>query len=289
MLKKILVPLDGSSLSESVFPWLRYLLAHISEKPDVLLVRTYEPPSMVYLLPELAVPTSHAFNEEALGEAVLAYLVEKADELAELKVDYQLLVGDAAAEILAKAEEADLVLMASHGRGGLGRWLLGSVANKVARGATIPVMIVGAKAQESEFSEITLKNILVPVDGSEVAERAFRKACGLAAIFGSKVLLYQGVSQVELKDQVALEANRAGMVFATSYLKGLAASVDGLQVEWKVKECFGHTGIVTQALEVDADLIVMGSHGRGGFVRWMLGSESERVLHAADCPVMLVH
>lgn len=289
MFKKILVPLDGSSLSESVFPWLRSMLAQTSEKPEILLVRSYEPPSMVYLLPELAIPTSHAFDDEGLGEAILAYLKQKSEELFDLKVTYQLLVGDPASEILAQAEEADLILMASHGRGGLGRWLLGSVATKVARGATVPVMVVGAKAQDTETAEISLRKILVPVDGSEVAERAFRKACDMAEMLGAKIYLYQGVSQVESKDQVALEANRAGMVFATSYLEGLAASVQGLEIEGQVKECFGRTGIVAYAEEVEADLIVMGSHGRGGFVRWMLGSESERVLHAADCPVMLVH
>lgn len=286
--KKILVPLDGSPLSESVLTWLPGL-AKGADEIEVLLVRAFEPPALLYLLPELSIPTTHALQDEHLGAATLEYLEGVADGLKGYQATPMVLIGEPASEILRVGQECDLILMASHGRGGLGRWLMGSVATKVARGATKPILVVSGRALDSEAGHRDIQRILVPLDGSEVAERAFRTACQWARRLGAKIRLYQAVPEVQLADPLAVESNKASLVFAQSYLQSLADSETGLEIDCVFRQTRGRTGIVAMADEWQADLILMGSHGKSGFQQWMLGSESERVLHEAHCPVMLVH
>jgi nucleotide-binding universal stress UspA family protein len=290
MSNRILVPLDGSPLSERVFPWLRFLATKLEPQAEVKLLRTFEPPSTVYLLPELSIPTTNALSDEYLGGLILEYLQACTEKLEGLKVHSEMTIGEPALEILAHSEEADMVLMASHGRGGLGRWLMGSVANKVIRGATVPIMVVGGKVLDSDaHPRGVIERIVVPVDGSEAAERAFATACDLARQLGAQLDLYCGVSQVEIQHQLTLETNRSGVVHFQNYLANLAESVEDLQIECTVAETYGNTGIVEFAEKLQADLVVMGSHGKGGLQRWLVGSETEKTLQAASCPVLVTH
>lgn len=289
MLNRILAPLDGSDISEIVFPWLKLLAEKGGEDTEILLLRAFEPPSRVYLLPDLSLPTSNAVSDEFFAGKILKYLEEQELKFPELNVSSHMVIGDPASEILSRTEEHDLIVMASHGRGGIGRWLLGSVTTKVARGADIPLLVVGAHSAEGESRRARINKILVPVDGSEAAERAFHTACTWAERFGAKLFLYQGVSEVELTNQVGLERNKQGMTFAKSYLKNLAASVESQEVDWEVRETYGRVGIAAYAEEVDADLIIMGSHGKGGLQRWLIGSQTERTLQKAPCPVLITH
>jgi nucleotide-binding universal stress UspA family protein len=289
MFDRILVPLDGSELSETVLPWVRLLAATLKPAPSFLLVRSYEPPSNVYLLPELSIPTSHALSDEYLGETILEYLDSVKEKLEGLELDSKMLIGDSASEILEQSQNSDLVLMASHGRGGLGKWLLGSVATKVARGIQVPLMVVGSKVPAPR-KNIHVRSILCPVDGSEASERAFELAGKLASALDSKLHVYRGVSQVELRDALALKTNQEGVAIAMDWVENLARSAPAdVEVEFKVVETYGRTGIDNYADAIEADLICLGSHGKGGFERWMLGSETEKILQTAKCPVVVTH
>jgi len=290
MIRKILVPLDGSELSEGVFPWLRFLAQNLGPEVEVKLIRSFEPPSTVYLLPELAVPTTNAFSDDYLGGLILEYLNRKVEELDGLEVSCHMCLGEAASQILEYSEESDLVLMASHGRGGLGKWLLGSVATKVARGATTPVMVVGGKVLERQRKMIhELNKILVPLDGSKAGERALQAGVEMAGVFDAELILYTGVSQVELQHQFALETNRAGLNNAETYLSSLVDGLEGVRASFHAQETYGSTGIAEFAEKTEAGLIVMGSHGRSGLERWLLGSETEKTLQEAHCPVLVTH
>lgn len=284
----ILVPLDGSHLSERVFDLLRLLAKSV---PDihVELVRCFEPPSTVYLVPELAVPTTHGLLDNQLGEMVVEYLRQKEEQLSDLSVSTRMLVGDPPTEILEASKDADLILMASHGRGGLGRWLLGGVATKVTRGSTVPVFVMRGRALDAETTECKLERIVVPMDGSPASERALVTAGKLARKVGAQVLIYQGVLQVPMVHQEVVEANHKEMLHAQEYLRQQADSLEGVEVTATVREAHTRTGIIRFADEQKADLIIMGSHGKTGMVRWMTGSETERVLHEAHCSVMVTH
>ena len=146
---RILVPLDGSELSERVFAWARLFKSAMPEA-ELELLRCFEPPASIYLIPELAVPATAMFSEGDLNTAINEYLKQKAQELGVVGTTTSVVVADPSTEILRRSEGANLVLMASHGRGGLGRWLMGSVATKVTRGTTVPVLVISAKCMAGD-------------------------------------------------------------------------------------------------------------------------------------------
>lgn len=286
---RILIPLDGSELSERVFPWARLFKAAMPEV-EIELLRCFEPPGSIYLIPELAVPATTMYSEGDLSSAMSDYLKQKVDELGIEGTVTTVAVADPASEILERGESANMILMASHGRGGLGRWLLGSVATKVARGTTVPVLVVSGKCMAADAEHPPkMEKIMVAYDASPAAERAVYRAGSLARGFGAVLHVYKGVSQVAMHHQVVAEANKANLVRATESTQALAKSLQGVKTQVEVREVTVSTGIVEYADEVSADLIVIGSHGKGGLARWMIGSETEQVLHEAHCPVLVTH
>lgn len=286
---RVLIPLDGSELSERVFPWARLLQSAMPEV-QVELLRCFEPPSSIYLIPELAVPATAMFGEGDLSAAMQEYLKDKVAELALADTVTSVAMANASTEILERSETANMVLMASHGRGGLGRWLMGSVATKVTRGATVPVLVVSGKCMSVDAEHPPkMSTIMVAYDASEAAERAVYKAASLARGFGATLHIYKGVTQVAMHHQVVQDANKADLVRATEGVRRLAKTLEGVKTVVEVREVSVSTRIVEYADEVKADLIVIGSHGKSGLTRWMIGSETEHVLQEAHCPVLVTH
>jgi nucleotide-binding universal stress UspA family protein len=286
---RVLVPLDGSKLCERVFPYVRLFHAVM---PDlrVELLRCYEPPSMIYMIPELAVPATAMFTEGDLSSAITDYLQARAGELGLPEVETHVAMAEAGSEILERSETSNMVVMASHGRGGLGRWLMGSVTTKVTRGATVPVLVVSAKCIASDAEHPPkMARILVAFDGSPAAERAAYKGASLARGFGASLHLYHGVVQVAMHNSAVAEANRQELQRATEEMRAVAAKLEGLEVQVEVREVHASTGIVEYADEIASDLVIIGSHGKKGLARWMIGSVTEQVLHEAHCPVLVTH
>lgn len=286
---RVIVPLDGSELSERVLPWAR-LWGRAYPELEVELLRCFEPPSSLYLIPELAVPATTVFDEGNLRRAMHDYLEQKAERLGLSGTLTEVAMADPASEILQRAEQAQLIMMASHGRGGLGRWLLGSVATKVTRGSTSPVLVVSAKCWvESEGETPAMETLLVAYDGSPAAERAVETAADLARRWKATLHIYQGVTQVAMAHQLVIEANRAELLRTGQQLQAMASALEGLTVYAEVREASVSTGIVEYAEEIGAHLVVIGSHGKSGLERWMIGSETEHVLQQAPCPVLVTH
>lgn len=286
---RILVPLDGSELSERVFPFLRLFQAAMPSV-EVELLRCFEPPSTMYLIPELAVPATSVYSEGDLHAAMEEYLQQKTEELGLTGVSRKVVMADAPSEILERSEKANMVMMASHGRGGLGRWLMGSVATKVTRGATVPVMVIGGQCMETDAAHpAKVERIVTAFDGSPAAERAAFKAASLARGFGAELHIYHGVVQVAMPNPTVAEANREELARCRLAAQELAAKLEGVRCQVEVHDVAVSTGIVEYADKVQADLLVMGSHGNTGLARWMIGSETEHVLQYAHCPVLVTH
>lgn len=140
------------------------------------------------------------------------------------------------------------------------------------------------------------RRLLVPLDGSALAEKALAHAQELARLFGSELILLRVVvSPYTLvapdlilagadPDLPALRAN------AEAYLRSVASRLEGQGVTVRTVVCDGPVAetILDQAQAQDADLIVMSTHGRSGVRRWVYGSVAERVLQGAACPVLLI-
>jgi nucleotide-binding universal stress UspA family protein len=220
-----------------------------------------------------------------------------------MEVEYRLAEGEVVSEIVHAAEEAecDLVVMATHGRTGLARALLGSVAEEVLRLAPCPVLTVktapqpgGAAAPEGAApgtgrEQRAIHAILYPTDMSANAARAFPLACALARDHGARLLVLH-VYPPPLAHGEVMERPQ-GKGFQEQLWKTLheiQSSDPKVCLEYLLAEGTPEDKILAAAAQNNCDLIVMGTHGRTGLRRLVLGSVAEQVVRHATCPVITV-
>jgi nucleotide-binding universal stress UspA family protein len=199
---------------------------------------------------------------------------------------------------VAAAQNDTVIAMATHGRSGLRRWLLGSVAEKVLHGADKDVMLTRATEQiEKKSAAAPLQRIVVPLDGSELAEKALPCAVELAKKMNLEVILLR----VYLMPGVAYPTgghapdwkllDHEARQRASEYLQGKMRQLrnEGLErVSFKVLEGSAAEKIIDVARENPDSLIAMSTHGASGVGRWLLGSITERVIRHSDAPVLVV-
>jgi nucleotide-binding universal stress UspA family protein len=280
--KRILVPLDGSELAERALPFARSL-AHLVGG-NLILARVADGRR----------PFGDPVEAQIEAEAYLERLADgrQAGCVAERSLPY----GDPATEIarLAGERSVDLIVMSTHGRDGLGRALRGSVADTLVRTTQLPLLLVRAGLPLARW-EHGLRRILVPLDGSELAEAALPRVAALARASGARVTLLQvvGPPAPELRPSEVAglpEDDEALAERARRYLAGAAArlSEQGVGVETEVAFGWPAERIGAAAAEGHADLIAMSTHARGGLDRLIVGSVADQVLRRAEVPVLLV-
>jgi len=214
-----------------------------------------------------------------------------------VKMEHEVLRDVAAAPALidyAETHDVDLIVMGTHGRRGLRRMLLGSVAEEVVRWAPCPVLTV--RSEEQVDGE--LKSILVPVDFSASSQAAVRQAFRLARLFGARLdVLHVGetvpVPNFYDTGGVAYEFGSSFAEEAINELHGFAADAfpeePGEKVEVQAHVGVGHSPnvIAKEAERLGSDLIVMGTRGLSGLKHLLIGSVAERVLRLARVPVLI--
>jgi nucleotide-binding universal stress UspA family protein len=302
MFRTILVPLDGSPLAERAVPYAEVLARPAGGR--LILVRAV--PYLARPTGTDSFPTLDAARVAAAHEA-RAYLDGHAARLAGRGIAAEVAVpceGEVEG-ILAEVGRhgADLIVMATHGRGGLGRWVYGSVAEGVLARAPIPAVVVRAWLPEGGAARLgEHPRILVPLDGSAEAEEALHVAVALAGGLVGTVTLVRAVARPDLvlaPDAILgallreeLAAERAA---AEGYLRELAGRLAraGQTVDTVVR--VGQPGMhmaaeVIQAVgrECGAALVVMASHRRAGLERRLLGSVADATLRHGTLPVILV-
>lgn len=184
---------------------------------------------------------------------------------------------DPARGIVAAAEElkADLIVMGRRGTRGLARMMVGDATAKVIGWATCPVLVAPRAARLWE------KRVLLATDGSPCSEAATGAAGQLARHSGLPVSVVSVVTSSH-SDARRVEAQRA-VDAAMQRLKNLGLEADGQVIEGRPDEA-----IASAAEASGADLIVVGSHGRSGLAKILLGSVTERLIGQAGCPVLVV-
>lgn len=183
----------------------------------------------------------------------------------------------------------DAIVMGTRGRRGVGRLLLGSVTESVVRDATVPVLVVrGASEVKRRYP---FETILVPTDGSVHAEVALERALAIARHDDATVhvLSVVDVTPAAIDDRNDLRLERLEN-YARDVVDDAIAAAEKSSVDTVSTVQYGSIDkqIRTYADEIDADLIVMGTHGRSGLDRLLLGSATERVLRTAKTPVLTV-
>jgi nucleotide-binding universal stress UspA family protein len=306
----ILVPLDGSTLAEQILPYIRTLAPILSAQvrllvvvpdpePDRLLTDSLSGSYGVGMPPERYRERQQLALEEAWAHAE-GYLAAHTSRLqAEgLDVESEVRVGPAAENIVEVAQHmrATLIAMVTHGRSGLRRWALGSVADRVVQAAPAPVLLV--RGSDLPTHTFNLKRILLPLDGSDLARQALPIAVELATCARAELTLLQAIAPVieGYPNLFSQPTSQYGAVLAA--LRGQAeVELGGVAGELHPQEpvvttsvANGHPAevIVDEAARHAASLIVMATHGRGGLRRWALGSVADKVLHTTTTPLVLV-
>lgn len=271
-MKNILVPIDGSEFSLRALPYAAKL-GRLTKVPLMLLQAIPKP---------VPVPAGRQPIRELLEQEVGRL------KAMDLKAESSTPQGEPAQVILSASEEAQLIVMTSHGWSGIGQWLLGSVVQKVVRAAACPVLVIrGPALQESTVRP--WKKVLVPLDGSELSLKSLPYAHRWAQHEGGQLLLFRTLVTDAGHDLPSMHAaHEEEKKMVGEYLAGVAAGIADVPARGVTKSGTPVSTILKVAKEQEVDLIVMTTHGRGGIERWVCGSVAEGVVQRAECPVLIV-
>jgi nucleotide-binding universal stress UspA family protein len=311
-MQTILVPLDGSAVAEQVMASVRLLAPILSARVHLLVVITDE--QKQHLIAHFAAaPPGAAGRYETdwhwerraqtqLAHAAEAYLTDQAQALrtAGLDVTFEVTSGAPAERIvdIAASEPQALIAMVTHGYSGLQRWTLGSVADKVVQATRTPICLVRAMEQPPAGAQ-SLQRILVPLDGSVLAEQALPLAIELAVRAQAELLLFHAVRPFVAPVLDLLPFHRPpptidfpahGHAQALQLLHGVIERWHPHEIAVLPLVASGEPAqeIVDLAAHEHVDLIVMATHGYSGVRRWTLGSVADKVLHSTATPLLLV-
>jgi nucleotide-binding universal stress UspA family protein len=309
MYQSILTPLDGSTFSEYALPLARTIAHRANAALKIALVHV--PVAMRY------VEGTAIFDEELdkrLKEHERGYLdgiVERLRSGTQVSITSSLIDGNVgkvadALNDYATSVNVDLVVMATHGRGALSRFWLGSVADQFVRHALTPILLVRppekAGAGPDLSHEQIFRHILIPLDGSPLAEQVLEHTVALGKLMNANYTLLRVIepmiplnypsTQYSAKlEQEFLDRER---VEAETYLKGITDRLQtqtgggSLQIHTKVVTSRNPaTAIIEESRKNDIDLITMETHGFGGLTRLLLGSVADKVLRSASLSMLL--
>ncbi|MCL2615781.1 MAG: universal stress protein [Dehalococcoidia bacterium] len=296
MFKKMLVPLDVSELSEVTFKYVRELAGRFSALEVVLL----------HVCSDKSTAGLHgAYVENAVNK--IREDARKMHGGTDVNVRGALLKGNPTDEILryATGNDVDLILMATHGRSGISRWAMGSVAYKILRLSDIPVLLVRAGIEDAIIlDKLPERRLLVALDGTRSAESILTHVEALAAQWGKdavQIILLRVCEPAEVSsDYPSDKAESWEMRVEQENLKiKLEAGLYLVGIEKRFKEAgfkvcselpFGRPAqeILRASIDNRANLIAMVLHGRSGISRWAYGNTAEEVMLGARIPIMLV-
>jgi nucleotide-binding universal stress UspA family protein len=292
--EKILVPLDGSELAQIALPYAEKLAGKLGYQITLIYVSGSIDDQYHHM---------HQFYLQKMAETArqAAEIHVENLEVKAIKVETAILLGDPAEQIVdyADKEGVGLIIMSTHGRSGIKRWAMGSVADKVLRATKQPLALIRAKRARPDAPERNiLSKILVTLDGSKQSEAVIPYIEELASKLKADITLLQvvlpdynlsttGEPEYGVYSEKHLESIQA---LAREYLENIAAQLKQRGINAKPEVALGTAAetIIKFADAIAADMVALSTHGRSGVSRWALGSVAERVLRAGDTPLLLV-
>jgi nucleotide-binding universal stress UspA family protein len=313
VLKRILVPLDGSKRAEQALS-VAARLARASGGAIVLLQAVTVPTAYQQPIQEtsmaipyalsLAVPPAVEWDARYTAlDIAQRYLdmTAKSGELADIEVETQARLGTAASDILVAAQSlhADLIVMCSHGYTGFKRWRLGGVAQKVARHSPVPVLVLyedGGVPTNLHPGGIRPVRVLVALDGSAPAQGALHLVrvltmptmCEYGQIDSLSVARDRAIAEAHVYLRTVEQRLREGDMVNLNLLVASSKVVNTDEASVLIGVAESGEYLQDAAGFEGCDVIALATHGRGGIKRWMMGSVTERILGATKLPLLIV-
>jgi nucleotide-binding universal stress UspA family protein len=290
MYQSILVPLDGSLFGEHALPYALDIARRTGAKLHLAHVSTVPPDTVGDV-----VDGELRMHEQAYLEGIVPRVQPHcAGPITTVQLDGPIAT---ALHDYAVASKADLVVMTTHGRGAVSRFWLGSVADALVRQLPMPVLLVRPHEPAPDYAHApALGHILIPLDGSALAEQVLPYALALGRLTQAEFTLLQAIPLMlpiygtelygagwddQLQEQLRVNAQ--------SYLDGVAASLraESLRVRTAVVNGGAAGAILEYAHAQSVDTLALATHGRSGVTRWLLGGVADKVVRGAQLPVLL--
>ena len=276
MYKKIVVPLDGSPLAEVALPYAEEIAGKMGSDIVLLTVLPSEEPEEYQ--------NHHTYTREIVDitkRQVEKYLEDSGNNV--IKVGTATRVGNPAEGILDYVDKGYmcLVVMATHGRSGVGRWAVGSIADKVVRATTRqPLLLIRAKGAHPDIrAKRILKKALIPLDGSTESEAVIPYFSELARSLQMELTLLRVISKTN-----------GTFASADAYLQDWCQRLEekGITVGYEVRVGAPADQIIDLADELASDMVAMSTRGQTAVNLWTLGSVAQKVLLGGNTPLLLI-
>ncbi len=303
MFKQILVPLDGSTLAEQALP-VAARLARASSGSIVLVRVANFPVDYGGGYTQAPLVTEQVIETELDNVDTYLRKIATSELLAGIPIKTESMFGQPLQDILSVVESrrADLIVICSHGRTGLRRWALGSIAQGLAHQSPVPLLVLREGGQVTAVSTGATQGpicALVALDGSPFAETVLLPAAHLVAQLSAPG---EGILHLShVITQVGDEALQSAKKYITEVTEQLQQKLkdENLSITWSLLRDKDIAGAIVDLAEHGdnkttadqahrCDLIAMSTHGRGGLERLMMGSVTERVLHGTKLPMLIV-
>jgi nucleotide-binding universal stress UspA family protein len=306
----ILVPLDGSVLSEHALPLACDLALRTQAILRLVHVHTLSPSPISIegqpVIDEHLASLSRE-HERTYLERIKHQLAVVAGPQLQLTVDVldrsiESIVNESVAVFLANyvlTTGVDLVVMTTHGRSGLARFWLGSVADTLVRLSRIPILLLRPTEHAINYAQPpSLSKILIPLDGSGLAEQILEPAVAVGDLMQAEYTLLRVVKPAHFAsfssspqlERWDMETNRELETQAANYLNRVAQRLQTTDRRMYTRVLFANnpaSAILEEAQQQAMDLIALATHGRSGWARFTLGSVADKVLRGATVPVLV--
>jgi nucleotide-binding universal stress UspA family protein len=301
MYSRVIMPLDGSNLAEHILPYVRILANGLQVPVDI--VRVVEPAEFLATDPD-SYPKWDADFEAMLTNVKTRageYINDVAKELSGTvpEVNQVFDTQDPVGHIINQANlhPDALIAMSTHGRAGIRKWVMGSVTEKVMSSVENPMLIVRPREPGASVRGMRVENVVVPLDGSELAEQSLPVAVSLAKTLGLGIVLVRVISRgiesfsFDTYHSVVYEDIMKSIEQdAVSYLSSVGGKLEAegvTDVEQVVCTGYAPTAIMETSQEKGNAIIAMTSHGRTGMKDWLMGSVADKVVRGSGIPVLL--
>ena len=290
MFRNVMLPLDGSALADAAFP----LAVDVAKRCEahLHLVRVHQTPTPT---PEAIVSPQY---DTMLREWERETMFKRLDQTRSRGVDGSAVLLDGAIveelQGYAKSADIDLIIMSTHGRSGIVRVVMGSVAEHLLRTSGVPVLLLPSSTDSNRSASLSnIKRVLLPLDGTAEGEQILPYAIAMASMCDAELLLLHvafsplplvlsAVGPVPVSNEFA---STEESVYLNRVLGSIPANV-------RVRAAVGSgmrpgDAILEQASREGVDLIAMATHGRSGWARVAYGSIAEHVLRHTNLPMLM--